>query len=162
MLAAAILVVNINLPHVIETLCSVAIVWVNLAYLLVTLPMLVARLRRRWQAGSPRSDRAAGRLFSMGRLGLPVNAIAVAWGVFVVINIGWPRPEIYGPDPWGRFAAPLATLALLAAGGLYYAPCSADGSGHHVGARAGITRRWAACRRRPAGRGPLDRPPRGQ
>ena len=26
-LAATILVVNINLPHVIETLCSVAIVW---------------------------------------------------------------------------------------------------------------------------------------
>ena len=45
-LAAGLLVLNINLPHVIETLCAVAIVWVNLAYLLVTLPMLVARLRR--------------------------------------------------------------------------------------------------------------------
>ena len=46
-LSVAILVANINLPHVIETLCSVAIVWANLAYLLVTLPLLVARLRRR-------------------------------------------------------------------------------------------------------------------
>ena len=45
-LAAAILVVNINLPNVIETLCSVAIVWANLAYLLVTMPLLLARLRR--------------------------------------------------------------------------------------------------------------------
>ena len=45
-LAAALLVVNINLPHVIETLCSVAIVWANLAYLLVTLPLLLTRLRR--------------------------------------------------------------------------------------------------------------------
>ena len=44
-LAAGILAVNINLPNVIETLCSVAIVWANLAYLLVTAPLLVARLR---------------------------------------------------------------------------------------------------------------------
>ena len=41
-LAAAILIVNVNLPNVIETLCSVAIVWANLAYLLVTIPLLVA------------------------------------------------------------------------------------------------------------------------
>ena len=40
-LAAAILIVNINLPNVIETLCSVAIVWANLAYLLVTMPLLL-------------------------------------------------------------------------------------------------------------------------
>ena len=40
MLAAAILIVNVNLPNVIEMLCSVAIVWANLAYLMVTLPLL--------------------------------------------------------------------------------------------------------------------------
>ena len=50
----------------------------------------------------------------MGRLGLPVNVLAVVWGVVVVVNIGWPRPAIYGSDRWGRFAAPLATLALIA------------------------------------------------
>jgi urea carboxylase system permease len=118
-LALGLLVVNSNLPHVIETLCSVAIVWVNLAYLLVTLPMLIARLRRRWR---PDVDApAGGRLFSMGRLGLPINAIASAWGIFVVLNISWPRTEVYGPDSWGRFAAPLGTMGLLVAGGLYYA-----------------------------------------
>jgi urea carboxylase system permease len=118
-LAAGLLVVHINLPHVIETLCAVAIIWVNLAYLLVTLPMLIARLRGRWKP--ERLDPAGGgRLFSMGRLGLPINAIASVWGLLVVINISWPRPEIYGPDRWHRFAAPLATLGLLAAGGLYY------------------------------------------
>jgi hypothetical protein len=57
----------------------------------------------------------------MGRLGLPINAIASAWGLFVVLNIAWPRVEIYGPDRWGRFAALLWTLGLLVAGGLYYA-----------------------------------------
>jgi amino acid transporter len=118
-LAAGLLVLNINLPHVIETLCAVAIVWVNLAYLLVTLPMLVARMRGRWNP--ERRDPSGGRkLFSMDPLGLPINALASAWGLFVVLNISWPRTEIYGPDRWGRFAALLWTLVLLGSGGLYY------------------------------------------
>ena len=58
-LAAAILVVNVNLPNVIEMLCSVAIVWANLAYLLVTAPLLMARLR----LGADRPFTAAGREF---------------------------------------------------------------------------------------------------
>ncbi len=127
-LAAALLVVNINLPHVIETLCAVAIVWVNLAYLLVTFPMLMARLRRRgaYSAARPGSDGrtvadATGhRYFSMGRFGLAVNAIAVVWGLFLVVNISWPRTEVYGPDHWGRFAASSMTLALLVIGAFYY------------------------------------------
>ena len=118
-LASGLLAININLPHVVETLCAVAIVWVNLAYLLVTLPMLVARLRGRWRPEL--ADPTGGRLFSMGRLGLPINAIASAWSLFVVLNISWPRALIYGPDPWNRFSALLWTLGLLIAGGLYYA-----------------------------------------
>ena len=106
-LAAAILVVNINLPNVIETLCSVAIVWANLAYLLVTMPLLVARLRGRAMPSAAETARPAAasggrRCFSLGRWGLPVNAIAVVWGLFVVVNIGWPRAEIYGSGRWGR------------------------------------------------------------
>ena len=167
-LAAAILVVNINLPNVIETLCSVAIVWANLAYLLVTIPLLAARLRRGGrhslggtmakcpctilggrasrramaQSGSDGAspsrnyakpfssnthigadddnDHPVSPYFSLGRWGLPVNAIAVVWGLFVVINIGWPRPEVYGAGAWGRFAAVLATLGLIVAGALYF------------------------------------------
>ncbi|MFI5459798.1 MAG: amino acid permease [Isosphaerales bacterium] len=133
-LAATILVMNVNLPHVIEMLCSVAIVWANLAYLMVTFPLLVARLRPKGSRPSSiarrvlafRDDGDAARhvtprpYFSLGRFGLPINAIAVFWGLSVVINIGWPRPEIYGPDRWGRFAAPLATLALIVPGATYF------------------------------------------
>ena len=43
--AALILVVNMNMPRIIETLCSVAIVWANLAYLMVSFPLLLTRLR---------------------------------------------------------------------------------------------------------------------
>jgi len=150
-LAAALLIVNINLPYVVETLCSVAIIWVNLAYLLVTLPMLIARLRTRRppaQARTEVEDIATGEgLFSMGRLGLPVNAVAVVWGLFVIINISWPRPEIYGSDPWGRFAAPLSTLALVALGAVYYLLVQRQ--------REGILAEHAASPERVGGRSPL-------
>jgi urea carboxylase system permease len=112
-LAAAILIVNAKLPNVIEMLCSVAIVWANLAYLMVTIPLLVSRRRP--------LEPAPGLYFALGRFGLPVNVVAVLWGLFVVINISWPRSEVYGEHPWGRFAAPLATLSLIAGGFAYYA-----------------------------------------
>ena len=53
-------------------------------------------------------------------MGLPINLVAVVWGVFVVVNMSWPRAEIYGDDPWGRFAAVLATGLLLGLGLFYY------------------------------------------
>ena len=127
-LAIVLLVLNINLPHVIETLCAVAIVWVNVAYLMVTFPMLMARIRRKGAYSSARLGTEGGicseplgrRFFSMGRFGLFVNAVAVVWGVLLVVNISWPRVEVYGPDPWGRFAAITATFALFVVGALYY------------------------------------------
>ncbi len=112
-LAAGVLAVNVNAPRLIETLCSVALVWANLAYLMVTTPMLLARLKGRDEAPTP--DR-----FSLGRWGLPVNLAATAWGLFVVVNMSWPRAEIYGDDPVGRFAAIYATAGLLAVGAAYY------------------------------------------
>ncbi len=108
--ALAILAVNANLPQIVEVMASVAIAWANLAYLFVTVPQLARRLRDRGEPG-----RADG-LFTLGRWGLPVNALAVAWGVLMVVNVGWPRLEVYG-DPWyRRFAAPMATAAMLGVG----------------------------------------------
>jgi urea carboxylase system permease len=132
LLAATMLVLNINMPHVVETLCAVAIVWANLAYLMVTTPLLFARLRPRGRRerfgrilngardrGESPSERK-WRLFSLGVFGLPVNVAAVIWGSFVVINVGWPRTEIYGDSHWGRFAAPVATFFLIGSGSLYF------------------------------------------
>ncbi len=65
-------------------------------------------------------DHPASPYFSLGRWGLPINAIVVVWGLFVVINIGWPRPEVYGESAWGRFAAVLATCGLVVAGAIYF------------------------------------------
>ncbi len=111
--AAGLLIMNLNFPRVIEVMASVAIVWANLAYLLVTAPMLVRRLRRR----TPPHPTTG---FDLGRWGLPVNALAVAWGVVMILNLSWPRAEVYGDDALGRLSVPLATAAMLAVGGLYY------------------------------------------
>lgn len=106
---------NANFPHVIEDLASVAVVWANLAYLFVTVPLLHRRI-----VGWP-DDVAtpAGPGFSLGRWGLAVNVAAVAWGVLVVINTGWPRPEVYGDGWLGRTGAAVPTATMITAGLLY-------------------------------------------
>lgn len=109
--ALVMLVVNVNYPRVIEVMASVSIVWANLAYLLVTAPLLVRRLRSGARGSGP---------FSLGRWGLPINALAVAWGSFVIVNLGWPRAEVYGDGPLRQFSAPLMTAGMLLAGGSYY------------------------------------------
>ena len=53
----------------------------------------------------------------MGRWGILVNAVAVAWGLFMAVDIGWPRAEVYDPA-W--FAIALLA-AVLIAGGLLFA-----------------------------------------
>ena len=130
--AAGVLVLNRDFPGVVELMASVAIVWANLGYLMVTGPMLARRLRS--AAPAPRPG-----LFHLGRWGLLVNALAVLWGVVIVVNVGWPRPEVYG-EPWARrHVAPLATAALLGAGALYYAAFRRGRAGVVLeGHRAGV------------------------
>jgi hypothetical protein len=112
-------------------LCSVAVVWANVAYLLVTIPLLISRRSPLAPGpGSPPDTSGFSRhgapalgqrgRFSLGRFGVPINALAVVWGLLMVTNMSWPRSEIYGEHPWGRFAAPLSTLSLIALGGAYY------------------------------------------
>ena len=80
---------------------------------MVTLPLLLTRLRgwpRRLAVESRATPAASAvRLFALGRWGLGLNIVAVVWGLLVIVNMSWPRDEIYGADPWGRFAAVLAT-----------------------------------------------------
>ena len=110
--ALVILAANANFPQIVEVMASVAIVWANLAYLFVTVPLLVRRWRDRGRGSTRRGD----GLFRLGRWGLPVNVLAVGWGVVIVVNVAWPRAEVYGEAWYRRFAAPIATAAMLGAG----------------------------------------------
>ena len=112
---AAILVVNVGYPQIVGLVTSVAIVWANLAYLVVTIALLRLRLTG-WPA---QADEAPG--FTLGRWGIPVNLLAVASSLFIVVNVGWPREAIYGAGGVLQYAAIAFTGVLLAVGGLYYA-----------------------------------------
>jgi hypothetical protein len=70
------------------------------AYLLVTAPLLVRRLKGwpRRRAGAAADDPGAGTShFSLGRWGLPINILAVGYGLLMAINIAWPRAAVYDP-----------------------------------------------------------------
>ena len=57
----------------------------------------------------------------LGRLGVAVNALAVAWLAFEVVNIAWPRESLAPPGApvYQVWAAPIV-LAAIALGGLAY------------------------------------------
>ncbi len=117
-LAVAVLVLNIRQPEIFTALTSIAIVMIYLAYLLVTVPMLVARLRGRWPLPT-----ATGR-FSLGRWGLPVNVLAVLWGSGMALNLAWPRRAIYnatGEQHWYlQWAAFVFVGGIIAVGLAWY------------------------------------------
>ncbi|MEV4732385.1 amino acid permease [Saccharopolyspora sp. NPDC049426] len=107
--AIALLLVNLGNPTIFSAITGTSVVVVYVAYLLVTFPLL----RRRMRGEFP----ARPGLFSMGRWALPVNAAAVVWGVAMIVNIAWPRPEVYDTagtgSPW-LLLFPLEFLALAA------------------------------------------------
>ncbi len=93
-LAVAILLANVRQPQIFTVVTSIAVVMIYLAYLLVTVPMLISRLRGTWPGPGAAEARARG-YFSLGRLGLPVNVAAVVWGTAMALNLAWPRAEVY-------------------------------------------------------------------
>jgi urea carboxylase system permease len=88
-LALVILAINISNQSAFVALTSVAIVMFYIAYLGVTVGMLVRRIKGTW----PRAEH--GPYFSLGRWGFAVNLIAVIYGAVVAINIAWPRSAVY-------------------------------------------------------------------
>jgi len=80
-LTIALLAVNVGEASVFLALTSVCIVMLYLAYLMVTLPLLVRRLRG-WPGPQPSGERR----FSLGRLGIPVNVAAVVYGAAMMVT----------------------------------------------------------------------------
>jgi urea carboxylase system permease len=122
-LAIAILLINVGQSQVFLVLTSVAIILVYIAYLLVTAPLLLRRLRG-WPRVGGSSAAKTQKLFALGRWGVPVNLVAVGWGIFMIINLAWPRNAVYNASPplhtyyqWFAVWFP-AAVGLL--GGAYY------------------------------------------
>lgn len=110
--AAVILVANAGVPQVFTAVTSVAIIMIYLAYLLVTVPLLLKRLRGQW----PDASMKQYDYFTLGRWGLPINIVAVLWGALMAINLAWPREEVYG-EGWLRWMA-FIFIGIVVLGGL--------------------------------------------
>src|SRR5215467_2673138 len=108
------LVLNVGNQRAFFVLTSVAIIMFYLAYMCVTGPLLIARLRGRWP--SPEH----GPYFSLGRWGLPVNLLAVIFQVGVMINLAWPRAQVYGNDRWYYQWGAFVFVGILAGVGIVY------------------------------------------
>ena len=119
-LATALLLVNYGHAGVFTALTSTCIVLLYVAYLCVTGPMLYRRLRGWPSELGGQVDEGGRPVFSLGRWGLPVNALAVVYGLAMAINLAWPRQEIFDPegtDPVLQYFA-LIVLAVTGLGGL--------------------------------------------
>jgi urea carboxylase system permease len=119
-LAAAALLVNIHQYAIFLALSSLCIAMLYLAYLGVTVPMLVARLRGMTPSGL---DEDGNPQFSLGRWGILVNAVAVVFQTGMAINLLWPRSAIYdltGHTWWLRWSALLFIGGSLLVGTGYF------------------------------------------
>jgi amino acid transporter len=118
-LAATILIVNIGNQSVFTVVTGVAIVMIYTAYLFVTVPLLLSRMK-----GWP-DDKGADGLFTLGAWGMLVNSLAVVYGAAMALNIVWPRNEIYNfysPFTWyWQYGGVLFVGTMLVLGvGIYY------------------------------------------
>jgi urea carboxylase system permease len=121
--AALALAVNFGQSAIFTALSSLCIAMLYLAYLGVTLPMLVQRLTKRGTDIEHGRDEDGKPLFTLGRWGIPLNALAVAYQIGMVVNLVWPRAEIYdltGETWWLQWSALLFIGATLAIGYLVH------------------------------------------
>ncbi|MEU6354539.1 amino acid permease [Streptomyces sp. NPDC047072] len=121
-LAAALLLLNFASPEAFLAIGTTCIVMLYLAYAMVTGPLLIRRLRGEFTVEG--EDETGARLFSLGRWGVPVNALALLYGLLMAVNLAWPRAEVY--DPAGghwyfQWFTALFLLVTLVLGFLYRA-----------------------------------------
>jgi hypothetical protein len=61
--------------------------------------------------------------FTLGKLGLPINVVAVAWGAGMAINLAWPRKDVYNatePFHWYLQYGAILFIGIVFFGGLAY------------------------------------------
>jgi amino acid transporter len=115
--AILILLANIRQPQIFVVVTSTTVILALLSYVLVVGPFALKKMRGEWQ--QPEKG-----YFTLGRWGLLVSIAAFAWGVFVIVDIAWPRSAVYNPVApfhwylqWGGI---LFVVIVMAIGGAWY------------------------------------------
>jgi hypothetical protein len=103
----AIIALSPFLADAIATIISFATAGIYLAFEMVVLAALYARFRG-WRPGGA---------FSLGAWGLPVNIVALLYGVAALLDMIWPRSP---QAPWFVNYGMIFTVCLIAALGLAY------------------------------------------
>jgi amino acid transporter len=122
--AVAALLVNIGRTALFTALSSLCIAMLYLAYLGVTGPLLYRRLTGWTAARAGDVDEGGRPVFTLGRWGVALNAVAVVYQAFMVVNLLWPRTAVYdttGHTWWLQWSAVLFIAVTTAVGGFYYA-----------------------------------------
>ncbi|TML51804.1 MAG: amino acid permease [Actinobacteria bacterium] len=104
---AAIILATYSRPDALTKIISFATVGIYIGFQLVVLAALLARTRG-WKPGGA---------FSLGAWGLPVNIIALAYGVGAIINLCWPRTP--GAAWYDNYIVIVSALAVAAVGVIY-------------------------------------------
>ncbi|MEV6010087.1 amino acid permease [Streptomyces sp. NPDC051976] len=120
-LAAALLLLSFASPDAWLAIGTTCIVMLYLAYAMVTGPQLVRRFRAPLP---PATDDSGNPLFSLGRWAIPVNALALLYGLTMTVNLAWPRAAVYDPSGghwYFQWFSPLFLLVTLAVGFLWRA-----------------------------------------
>jgi urea carboxylase system permease len=112
-----VLAFNIYNQYAFEVIIALGIVFMYLAYLGVTIPLLQQRLN-----GWPGNLKDSGDgLFSLGRWGILTNCIAIFYGAAMSINLAWPRSGFYGTKWYQQYGPITGIAAVVIVGlGLYY------------------------------------------
>jgi urea carboxylase system permease len=93
-LSAALLLLSFSSPEAWLAIGTTCIVMLYLAYAMVTGPQLLRRLRGELPSGT---DESGNPVFSLGRWGIPVNVLALGYGLAMTVNLAWPRAAVYDP-----------------------------------------------------------------
>ena len=102
---------------------------IYVSFLMTATAALIARVRGTWQPAG---------LVRLGRAGVVVNALAVAWLAFETVNIAWPRESLAPPDApfYQVWAAPIVLGVIGVLGVAYLVIARPHQRAAQVGARA--------------------------
>ncbi|GJF27474.1 amino acid permease [Kitasatospora sp. NE20-6] len=113
--AVGFLLLNLVSPAAFLALSTTCIVLVYTAYALVVGALLVRRLRGLPVGDGTVADESGRPLFSLGRWALPVNVLALVYGVAMAVNLAWPRAAVYDPEGGHWYLQWFSLLVLAAA-----------------------------------------------
>jgi urea carboxylase system permease len=112
-ISIVILASNIANPYAFTIVISLGIIFMYLAYLGVTIPLLQQRLNG-WPGNV--ADAKDG-LFKLGSFAVITNVIAILYGASMAINLSWPRDYYYGTK-WYQQYGPIIGVAAVVVSGL--------------------------------------------